>query len=44
LQEYRQKFEEMLANIEDEKQRLITDEERWTDSWLTSVAKVKMLY
>ncbi|XP_064648966.1 coiled-coil domain-containing protein 180-like isoform X2 [Lineus longissimus] len=42
--EYKQKFEEILANIEEEKQCLITDEERWTDSWLTSVAKVKMLY
>ncbi|KAH3795792.1 hypothetical protein DPMN_149353 [Dreissena polymorpha] len=42
--EYKAKFEATLQEIEEEKQRLLVAEQRWTDSWNTSVQKVKMLY
>lgn len=44
FQEYKTQFEKALQDIEDEKQRLLVAEQRWMDSWNTSVEKVKMLY
>ena len=44
LQKYKEFFERCLAEIEAERQRLMVAEQRWTDSWHTSVKKVKLLY
>ncbi|CAG2191023.1 unnamed protein product [Mytilus edulis] len=43
-QEYKNKFEKTLEMIEEEKQKLLLAEQRWMDSWNTSVEKVKQLY
>lgn len=44
LQEYKKQFENTLQQIEEEKQCLLVAEQRWMDSWNTSVEKVKLLY
>ena len=44
LQKYKEFFERCLAEIEAERQRLMVAEQRWTDSWHTSVKRVKLLY
>ena len=44
FQEYKKQFEKALEKIADEKQKLIIAEERWMESWNTSVEKVKQLY
>ncbi|WAR30538.1 CC180-like protein [Mya arenaria] len=43
-QDYKRVFENTLQEIDEEKQRLLVAEQRWMDSWNTSVEKVKMLY
>ncbi|KAK3086983.1 hypothetical protein FSP39_000010 [Pinctada imbricata] len=43
-QEYKKAFEKTLAWIDEEKQKLMQAEQRWVDSWNTSVKKVKELY
>ncbi|KAK3581902.1 hypothetical protein CHS0354_024214 [Potamilus streckersoni] len=43
-QDYKKQFEGTLQMIEEEKQRLLVAEQRWLDSWNTSVQKVKDLY
>ncbi|XP_041370743.1 coiled-coil domain-containing protein 180-like [Gigantopelta aegis] len=42
--EYKANFEQTLASIVKEKERLELAEQRWTDSWNISVKKVKELY
>ena len=44
FQEYKRQFEKTLEKIAEEKQKLIIAEQRWMDSWNTSVDKVKQLY
>ena len=44
FKEYKKQFEKALEKIADEKQKLIIAEERWMESWNTSVEKVKQLY
>nr|KAG5705812.1 hypothetical protein BaRGS_027471 [Batillaria attramentaria] len=43
-EDYKVQFENTLAMIEEEKERLVRDEEHWTNSWLTSVQRVKDLH
>ncbi|KAL3871453.1 hypothetical protein ACJMK2_039450 [Sinanodonta woodiana] len=43
-QDYKKQFETTLHMIEEEKQCLVLAEQRWLDSWNTSVQKVKDLY
>lgn len=42
--DYKAQFEGTLVMIEDEKNRLARDEEHWTNSWQTSVQRIKDLY
>lgn len=44
LQEYKAEFEKTLKWIDNERQKLMQAEQRWVDSWNTSVEKVKQLY
>lgn len=43
-QDYKTQFEKTLQSIDDEKQRLLHAEQRWVDSWNTSVDKIKQLF
>ncbi|XP_035827051.1 coiled-coil domain-containing protein 180 [Aplysia californica] len=42
--DYKEQFENMLQQIEKEKERLLISEQRWEESWEKSVEKVKDLY
>ena len=44
FQTFKVHFDDLLASIEDEKSKQIMAEHRWTNSWMTSVQKVKDLY
>lgn len=44
LQDYKAEFEKTLKWIDSERQKLMQAEQRWVDSWNTSVDKVKQLY
>nr|XP_022323892.1 coiled-coil domain-containing protein 180-like isoform X9 [Crassostrea virginica] len=43
-QDYKAEFEKTLKWIDSERQKLMQAEQRWVDSWNTSVEKVKQLY
>lgn len=43
-QDYKAEFEKTLKWIDSERQKLMQAEQRWVDSWNTSVDKVKQLY
>lgn len=43
-QDYKAEFEKTLKWIDRERQKLMQAEQRWVDSWNTSVDKVKQLY
>ncbi|XP_061169622.1 coiled-coil domain-containing protein 180-like isoform X3 [Saccostrea echinata] len=43
-QDYKAEFEKTLKWIDSEKQKQMQAEQRWVDSWNTSVEKVKQLY
>jgi len=43
-QEYKSHFESTLQSIENSRQQHLVAEQRWTDSWHSSVQKVKNLY
>ena len=44
IQDYKAEFEKTLKWIDSERQKLMQAEQRWVDSWNTSVEKVKQLY
>ncbi|CAL1536576.1 unnamed protein product [Lymnaea stagnalis] len=43
-QKYKECFDQILLDINDNKEKLTTDETRWRASWQTSVKRVKSLY